>query len=57
MPDVLGLHAPENIRSAVTSRNARSSGKVVGDEVGHDEEEVRAVVRRVLFREDRMVDW
>ena len=41
----------------VTSRDARSSVKVVGEEVGHADEAVREVVRRVLFREDRMVDW
>ena len=57
LPDVLGLHAPENVRSAITSRNARSSAGVIGEEVGHVDEAVRAVVRRVLFREDRMADW
>ena len=58
IPDnVLALHAPKNIRSAITSRDASSSAKVVGEEVGHVDEAVRAVVRRVLFREGRMADW
>ena len=57
LPDVLGFHAPENVRSAITSRNASSSAEVVGEEVGHVDEAVRAVVRKVLFREDRMADW
>ena len=56
LPDVLALHAPKNVRSAITSRNASSSAEVVGEVAGHDEA-VRAVVRRVLFREDRMTDW
>ena len=56
LPDVLALHAPKDIRSTTTSRNASSSAEVEGDVVGHDEA-VRAVVRRVLFREDRMADW
>src|ERR1700753_1725192 len=56
MPDVLVLHTPKDARSTITSRHA-SPAKVVGGEVGHDDEAVRAVVRRVLFREDRMVDW
>ena len=56
LPDILALHAPKDIRSAITSRNASSSAEVVGEVVGHDEA-VRAVVRRVLFREDRMADW
>ena len=57
LPDILALHAPKDIRSAITSRDASSSAKVVGKEVGHDDEAVRAVVRKVLFREDRMADW
>ena len=57
LPDVLALQAPKDIRSAITSRDASSSMEVIGDEVGHVEEAVRAVVRRVLFREDRMADW
>ena len=57
LPDVLGLHAPKDIRSTITSRDASSSAEVVGDVVGHVDEAVRAVVRRVLFREDRMMDW
>ena len=57
LPDVLALHAPKNVRSAIASRNARSSAKVVGEEIRHVDEAVRAVVRRVLFREDRMADW
>ena len=36
-PDILGLHAPKYIRSAVTSRNASSLMEVIGDMVGHDE--------------------
>ena len=56
LPDILALHAPKDIRSAITSRNASSSMEVEGKMVGHDEA-VRAVVRRVLFREDRMKDW
>ena len=56
LPDVLGLHAPKYIRSAIASRNASSSAEVEGEVVGHDEA-VRAVVRRVLFREGRMVKW
>ena len=56
LPDVLGLHAPKYVRSAITSRNASSSAEVIGDVVGHDEA-VRAVVRRELLREDRMADW
>ena len=57
LPDVLALHAPKHIRSAIASRNTSSSAEVIGDEVGHVEEAVRAVVRRVLFREGRMADW
>ena len=57
LPDVLALHAPKDIRSAITSRNASSSPKFLGEEVGHVDEAVRAVVSRVLFREDRMADW
>ena len=57
LPDVLALHAPKNVRSTITSRDASSSAKVVGKEVGHVDEAVRAVVRKVWFREDRMVDW
>ena len=56
LPDVFGLHTPKDIRSAVASRNTSSSTEVEGEIVGHDEA-VRAVVRRVLFREDRMADW
>ena len=56
LPDVLALHAPKYVRSAITSRDASSSAEVEGEMVRHDEA-VRAVVRRVLFREDRMVDW
>ena len=57
LPDVLALHAPKDIRSAITSRDASSSAEVVGDVAGHVEEAVRAVVRRVLLREDRMQLW
>ena len=57
LPDVLALHAPKDIRSAITSRDASSSAEVIGEVIGHVEEAVRAVVRRVLFKEDRMVDW
>ena len=57
LPDVLVLHTPKDVRSAITSRDASSSAKVVGEEVGHVDEAVRAVVRRELFREDRMADW
>ena len=57
LPDVLALHAPKNIRSAITSRNASSSAEVKGEVARHVDEAVRAVVRRVLFREDRMEDW
>ena len=57
LPDVLALHAPKYIRSAITSRDASSSAEVKGEVVGHVDEAVRAVVRRELFREDRMVDW
>ena len=56
LPDIFGFHAPKEIRSAITSRNASSSMEVEGEVVGHDEA-VQAVVRRVLFREDRMADW
>ena len=56
LPDVFRLHAPKNIRSAVTSRHASSLAKVVGD-VGRHEEVVREVVRRVWFRKGRLVDW
>ena len=37
LPDVLGLHAPKNIRSAITSRDASSSAEFEGEMVGHDE--------------------
>ena len=57
LPDVLTLHAPIDIRSAIASRNTSSSVEVEGEEVGHVDEAVQAVVRRVLFREDRMADW
>ena len=57
LPDILALHAPKDVRSAITSRNASSSAEVEGEVVGHVDEAVRAVVRRVLFREDRMADW
>ena len=57
LPDVPALHAPKDIRSAITSRDASSSAEVEGKVVGHVDEAVRAVVRKVLFREDRMVDW
>ena len=57
LPDVLALHAPKDIRSAIASRNASSSAEVVGEVVRHVDEAVRAVVRRVLFRKGRMVDW
>ena len=57
LPDVLGLHAPKDIRSTITSRYASSSAEVEGEVVGHVDEAVREVVRRVLFREDRMEDW
>ena len=56
LPDVLALHAPKDIRSAITSRHASSSAEVEGDVAGHDEA-VRAVVRKVLLREGRMADW
>ena len=56
LPDILALHAPKDIRSTVTSRNASSLAEVEGEVIGH-EEAVRVVVRRVLFREDRMADW
>ena len=56
LPDVFGLHAPKNVRSAITSRYTSSSAEVIGD-MGRHEEAVRAVVRRVLFSEDRMADW
>ena len=55
LPDVLALHTPKDIRSAITSRDASSSVKVVGEEVRHVDEAVRAVVRRVLFWEGRLV--
>ena len=57
LPDVLGFHAPKYVRSAIASRYANSSAEVKVEEVGHVDEAVRAVVRRVLFREDRMADW
>ena len=57
LPHVFALHAPKDVRSAITSRNTSSSAMVIGEEVGHVDEAVRAVVRRVLFREDRMADW
>ena len=57
LPNVLALHAPKDIRSAIASRHANSSMEVVGEEVGHVDEAVRAVARKVLFREGRMVDW
>ena len=56
LPDVFGLHAPKNVRSAITSRYASSLAEIVGEMGGHDEA-VRAVVRRVLFRKGRLVDW
>ena len=56
LPNVLALHTPKDIRSAITSRNASSSVKGIGEVVGHVDEAVRAVVRKVLL-EDRMVDW
>ena len=56
LPDVFGLHTLKDIRSAITSRDASSLAEVEGEIVGHDEA-VREVVRRVLFREDRMADW
>ena len=56
MPDVFALHAPKDVRSAITSRYASSSTEVVG-EVARHEEAVRVIVRRVSFREDRMEDW
>ena len=57
LPDVLALHAPKDIRSAITSRDASSSAEIESEIVGHVDEAVREVVRRVLFREDRMADW
>ena len=57
LPNIFALHTPKDIRSAITSRDASSSTEVVGEEVGHVEEAVRAVVRRVLFRDGRMADW
>ena len=57
LPDVLALHAPKDVRSAIASRNTSSSAEVEGEVIGHVEEAVREVVRRVLFREDRMADW
>ena len=57
LPDILALHAPKDIRSAITSRDASSSAEVIGEVAGHVDEAVRAVVRRVLFREGRMEDW
>ena len=56
LPDVFRFHAPKDIRSAITSRNASSLAEVEGEVAGHVDEAVRAVVRRVLFR-DRMADW
>ena len=41
----------------IASRNASSSAEIISEEVGHVDEAVRAVVKRVLFREDRMMDW
>ena len=57
LPDVLALHAPKDVRSTITSRHASSSAEVIGEVVGHVDEAVRAVVRKVLFREDKMADW
>ena len=57
LPDVLGFHAPKDIRSATASRNTSSSTEVIGEVTGHVDGAVRAVVRKVLFREDRMADW
>ena len=56
LPDIFGLQPPKDIRSAIASRHTSSSAEVIGEMVRHDEA-VRAVVRRVLFREDRMADW
>ena len=57
LPDILALHAPKNIRSAIASRDTSSSAEIESKVVGHADEAVRAVVRRVLFREGRMADW
>ena len=57
LPDILGLHTPKDVRSAIASRDASSSTEVISEVVGHVDEAVRVVVRRVLFREDRMADW
>ena len=57
LPDVLALHAPKDVRTAIASRNTSSSTEVVGKVVGHVDEAVQAVVRRELFREGRMADW
>ena len=57
LPDILALHASKYVRSAITSRYASSSAEVEVDKVGHVDEAVREVVRRVEFREDRMADW
>ena len=56
LPNVLQLHTPKDIRSAIASRYASSSVEVKGDVGGHAEA-VRVVVRRVLFREDRLSNW
>ena len=56
LPDVFRLHTPKNVRSTIASRNASSSTEIIG-EVGRHEEAVQAVVRRVLFREDRLLNW
>ena len=57
LPNVLALHAPKNVRSAIASRDTSSSVEVKSEVVGHADEAVQEVVRRVLFREDRMADW
>ena len=57
LPDIFALHAPKNIRSAITSRYASSSAEIVSEEVGHVDEAVRAVVKKVSLKEGRMVDW
>ena len=56
LPDVFGLHAPKDVRSAIASRYASSSMEVIGDVGGHDEA-VQAVIRRVSFSKGRLVDW
>ena len=56
LPDVFQLHAPKDIRSAITSRYASSSAEVIGD-VGRHDEAVWEVVEKEEFSEGRMVDW